>query len=126
MELNEHQQKVVEASETNILCIAPPGSGKTRVLVERAAHLIENKKVSPFELLLLTFTRKAAGEMRTRLVERIGNKAHNITIGTFHAVALSLIQRFGELIGLRPGRITVYGAWEQDYLLKEIAIELGI
>lgn len=126
MELNEKQKTVVEATDENILCIAPPGSGKTRVLVERAAHLIENRKVSPFELLLLTFTRKAAGEMRERLVERIGNKAHHITIGTFHAVALNLIQRFGELIGLRPGRITVYGDWETNYLLKEIAIELGI
>lgn len=126
MELNEKQKAVVEAIEDNILCIAPPGSGKTRVLVERAAHLIENKKVSPFELLLLTFTRKAAGEMRERLVERIGNKAYNIKIGTFHAVALGLIQRFGELIGLHPGRITVYGEWESSYLLKTIAIEMGV
>ncbi len=126
MDLNERQEAAVRASEQNILVVAPPGAGKTRVLVERAAHLIENKKVSPFELLLLTFTRKAAGEMRTRLVERIGNQAHHITIGTFHAVALGLIQRFGEFIGLRPRRITVYGAWEQGYLLKEIAIELGI
>ena len=126
MELNEKQKAVVEATEDNILCIAPPGSGKTRVLVERAAHLIENKKVSPFELLLLTFTRKAAGEMRARLLERLGNKAYNIKIGTFHAVALGLIQRFGEFIGLHPGRITVYGEWESSYLLKTIAIEMGV
>lgn len=126
MKLNEKQQKVVEAMEQNILCIAPPGSGKTRVLVERAAYMIEHRNVSPYEMLLLTFTRKAAGEMRERIEERIGFQAKNITIGTFHAVALRLIQRFGDSIGLRPGRITVYGDWETQYLLKDIAMELGI
>jgi len=126
MELNENQNKVVKAMEQNILCIAPPGSGKTRVLVERAAYMIEHRNVSPYEMLLLTFTRKAAGEMRARIEERIGFQAKNITIGTFHAVALRLIQRFGNQIGLRPGRITVYGDWETQYLLKDIAKELGI
>ncbi|OEU68472.1 MAG: hypothetical protein BBJ57_07280 [Desulfobacterales bacterium PC51MH44] len=126
MELNEKQRAVVEAMEQNILCIAPPGSGKTRVLVERAAHMIEKRKVSPYELLLLTFTRKAAGEMRARLEERIGFQAKNVTIGTFHAVALRLIQRFGTELGLRPGRITVYGDWETQFLLKDIAMELGV
>ena len=126
MELNVEQKAVVEAMERNILVISPPGSGKTRVLVERAAHMIEKRKVSPYELLLLTFTRKAAGEMRARIAERIGFQAKNITIGTFHAVALGLIQRFGDQIGLRPGRITVYGDWETQYLLKEVAMELGI
>lgn len=124
--LNEKQKAAAEATDKNVLVLAPPGAGKTATIVEHAAYLIEQRKSSPFELCLLTFTRLAAREMRTRLEKRIGRQAHKISISTFHSVGLSLIQRFGELIGLKPGRITVYGEFESSYLLKEIAIEMGI
>jgi len=126
MILNKYQQQATEATENNVLVIGSPGSGKTRVIVERVAYLIENSKTSPYELALFTFTRLAAKEMKTRIEERIGIQAQGITVGTFHSVGLSLIQRFGELIGLRPGKITVYSEFESSYLLKDIAKELGI
>ena len=126
MELNTEQKVAVEDNEhINVLVLAPPGSGKTRVIVERTAYLIEKKKVSPYEILLVTFTRKAAGEMRERLKERIGSQADNLTIGTFHATALKLLHQFGDLIGFKKNNSTVYGDWEERYLLKEVAMDLG-
>jgi len=123
--LSEEQQAAVETESVQALVLAGAGSGKTRVLTERIAHLIENRKVSPYEILSFTFTRKSAGEMRKRLEDRIGADAHKITMGTMHGVALNYLQRFGEMIGLRPGKITVYSSWEETYLLKDVAMELG-
>ena len=125
--LDDQQQAAVFTDSKKTLVLAGAGSGKTRVVVERIAHLIENKKVSPYEILALTFTRKAAGELRSRIEERIGGgKANHITIGTIHGVALKLLRRFGDLVGAKAQNITVYGGFEEEYLIKEIAIDLGI
>ena len=126
IQLDEQQQAAVYTDSPRALVLAGAGSGKTRVLVERVAHLIENKKVSPSEILALTFTRKAASEMRSRLEARIGGAANRVSIGTIHATALKLLHRFGDLIGMKPRAITVYGDFEEQYLIKEIAIDLGI
>ncbi|MDD1779025.1 MAG: ATP-dependent helicase, partial [Candidatus Helarchaeota archaeon] len=126
MNLDSQQQAAVLTESKKALVLAGAGSGKTRVVVERIAHLIENKKISPYEILALTFTRKAAQELRSRIEERVGNKAHHITIGTIHAVALNLLHRFGDLIGMKSRSITVYGGFEEEYLIKEIAIDLGM
>lgn len=123
--LNEQQEKAVKTDSKKVFCLASAGSGKTRVLIERIADLIENKNVSPYDIQAQTFTRKAAQEMVKRLEKRIGILAHKITVGTQHAVALNFIQKFGDLIGLRPEKITVYNQFESDYLLKDTAIELG-
>lgn len=125
MKLNIQQKKAVESESKQILLVAGAGSGKTRVLIERIAHLIENKNVSPYEICSFTFTRLAAKEMIERLEKRIGPGATNIIMGTQHSISLDFIQRFGDLIGLRPGKITVYNQWQSNYLLKDIAIELG-
>lgn len=125
MKLSQEQSNAVLTESENALCLAGAGSGKTRVLVSRINHLVENCKVSPYEILTCTFTRKAAGEMKERLEKSIGNKAHNVTIGTLHSVALKMIQRFGEMIGLNPGRIAVYSSWEEGILLKDVCKELG-
>ena len=126
IKLDEQQHAAVYTESPRALVLAGAGSGKTRVLIERIAHLVEDKKVSPTEILALTFTRKAAGEMRTRLEARLGNVANRISIGTIHATALRLLHRFGDLIGMKPKSITVYGDFEEQYLIKEIAIDLGI
>jgi len=126
MNLDPQQKEAVETSSPNALVLSGAGSGKTRVLVERIAWLIEHRKVSPYEILCLTFTRKAAGEMKARLEDRIGRKAHGVTMGTIHAVALGFLKRFGEFAGLRGKNLTVYSEWESDYLLREVAIDLGI
>ena len=126
MQLDSQQKAAVETESKKALVLAGAGSGKTRVLIERIAHLVENIKTSPFEILALTFTRKAAGEMKSRLEERIGHDAHRITMGTMHSIALKLIKRFGEIIGTKTKNVTIYSQWESDFLLKEVAKDMGL
>lgn len=126
IQLDPQQKEAVFTESKRALVLAGAGSGKTRVLVERIAHLIENNKVSSSEILALTFTRKAAGEMLSRLEARIGGAGQRISIGTIHATALNLLHRFGDLIGMKPRDITVYGERDETTLLKECAIDLGI
>lgn len=124
MDLDPQQQAAVETESSKALVIAGAGAGKTRTLIERISYLTNQKKVSPYEIMAFTFTRKAAQEMRTRLKEK---GARNIPVmGTMHAIALQMLRRFGENIGLRPSNITVYSEWESEYLLKEVASELGL
>lgn len=125
MQLSQEQSEAVYTESKTALCLAGAGSGKTRVLISRIQNLVENCQVSPYEVLCVTFTRKAAGEMMERLVTSVGGKAHNVTMGTLHSVALKMIQRFGEFIGLNPGKITVYSSWEEGVLLKDVCQELG-
>lgn len=123
--LSPEQRAAVETTSLKSLTLAGAGSGKTRVLIKRIQHLMEAEKVSPFEILAFTFTRKAAGEIKKRLEESVGSQAHRVTMGTMHGVALNMLQRFGEMVGLRPGKITVYSRWEEQFLLKDVAMELG-
>ena len=125
MKLSQEQQKVVKSKSKKLLCIAPAGSGKTRVMISRIEHLIKNRHVSLYDILCVTFTRKAASEIKDRLVKEIGTPATRITAGTMHGIALNYLQTYGELVGLKPGKITVYSQWEENYLLKDVAIELG-
>ncbi|MFW5970486.1 MAG: ATP-dependent helicase [Desulfovermiculus sp.] len=125
IQLDPQQKAAVETRAEKALVVAGPGSGKTRVITERCAHLIENYQVSPFEILCITFTRKGAQEMQERLVARLGNQAYKITIKTLHAFALHMINRHSELVGLRAP-ITVYSDFEEQYLLKEVAKEIGL
>ena len=123
--LDPDQLAAVTTKAGRALVLAGAGSGKTRVLTERIAYLIEECKASPSEIVAVTFTRKAAAEMRERLLKRIGNKAYGVTMGTMHALALVQLRRFGELLGLRPDNITVYSEWEEDFLLRQVATEMG-
>jgi len=125
MQLDYQQQAAVEAKSKAAMVLAGAGSGKTLVLVERIRHLIENERVSPHEIMAFTFTRKAAGEIKNRLRETIGEDAEKVTMGTMHSIALGMIHRFGYELGLRHDITTVYSQWESDYLLREVAIELG-
>lgn len=117
--LSTQQAAAVNTDSNRALVLAGAGSGKTRVLTARIRHLIKNK-ASPSEILAFTFTRKAAGEMKERLAD-----VHGVKMGTMHGVALSILQRFGEYASLRPGRITVYSPWEESYLVRDVAMELG-
>lgn len=126
MELDDQQLTAVTSNDKKVLVVAGAGSGKTRVLIERIAYLIEAKHVSPFEIMAFTFTRKAAGEIRERLETRIGTSAHKITAGTMHSIALQHLKRFGELIGWRPELITIYNEWETKFLMQEVADHIGI
>jgi DNA helicase-2/ATP-dependent DNA helicase PcrA len=126
MKLDRQQESAVITEAKKTLVIAGAGSGKTRVLTERIAYLIEAQKVSPYEILAFTFTRKAAGEIRERLETRLETKAGHITVGTMHAIALKMLHKFGNIIGLKAKQLTVYSQWETDYLLKDVAAEMGI
>ncbi len=92
--LNDLQQRAAESESESVMVIAGPGTGKTRVLIQRAAYLIEKKGVAPKSIAAVTFTQRAAAELRARLSERLGSKtAGKINVGTFHALALSLLQK---------------------------------
>ena len=125
MNLDTQQQAAIKTTSPRALVLAGAGSGKTRVLIERIAWLIETQKVSPTEIMAFSFTRKASGEIRDRLKERIGGKASGVQMGTMHGLALEFIHRFGEAIGLRPANVTVYGDWESGYLLADVAQEMS-
>lgn len=126
MNLDPQQEAAAYSSAPMVLCLAGAGSGKTRVVVERIAHLVHDCQVSPYEIMAVSFTRKASSELRHRIKERIGGAAGRIQMGTIHAIALRYLRRFGEMIGLRGQNLTVYSEWESEYLLREVAIDLGI
>jgi len=117
----------VRTASRRAMVLAGSGSGKTRVLTERIAYLIEKKKVSPWEIMAFSFTRKASNEIKDRLDARLlSTPTYAIAMGTMHSIALSYLRRFGDVIGLRASHLTVYSAWEEQFLLKEVARELGI
>jgi DNA helicase-2/ATP-dependent DNA helicase PcrA len=119
--LDPQQQAAVESTANKTMVIAGAGSGKTRVLIARIEHLL-SQGASPFEIVALTFTRKAAGEMKTRLEAAIGRKARHITMGTSHSIAAEMIRRYD------PDRAgnTIYGPIETDLVLKDVAMETGV
>lgn len=125
MELSQEQAQATYTKSNKALVIAGAGSGKTRVLTSRISWLINECQVSPYEISCFTFTRKAANEMKERLEKLIDTKVYNITMGTMHGVFLRFIQRFGEMVGLTPNKITIYSSWEEQFLLKDIALEMG-
>ena len=125
--LNEQQQQAVTAEDKKILCLAGAGAGKTRTVIERISYLINEKHVSPHEILAITFTRKAANELKQRLDRTVGPAAVNVDAQTIHSFCLHMFYRFGDFLGFRnPRTITVYDPWEENYLLRHVAAVLGI
>lgn len=123
-ELNEEQRKAVEAVEGPVMIIAGAGSGKTRVLTYRIAYLLK-QGVDPFRVLSLTFTNKAAAEMKERIIELIGGEARNLWMGTFHSVFARLLRREADKIGY-PQNFTIYDTDDSKALIKSITKELGL
>src|SRR5215213_513716 len=118
--LNPEQRQAVEATEGPVLVLAGAGTGKTRVLTTRIAHLIAAGKARPFDILAVTFTNKAAREMRERVSALIGPVAEGMQwLGTFHAVGTKILRRHAELVGLRSD-FTILGMDDQLRLLKQV------
>ena len=124
-ELNDSQRAAVETTEGAVMVIAGAGSGKTRVLTYRIAHLI-NKGVDPFNILSLTFTNKAAQEMKERIGKIVGfSDSRNIWMGTFHSVFSRILRSEAEKIGY-PKNFTIYDTQDAKNLIKTILKELGL
>src|SRR4249919_70620 len=123
-ELNDAQRAAVLTTEGPLLVIAGAGSGKTRVLTYRVGHLIRTCGVKPNEILAITFTNKAAGEMRERLTRMLGGTARAIWILTFHAACGRILRREAERLGYRS-TFTIYDDQDQVRLTKACLEELG-
>lgn len=123
-ELNEVQAQAVTNTDGPVMIIAGPGSGKTRVLTYRIAYLIQ-KGVDPFRILSLTFTNKAAAEMRERIQHIIGGEARNIFMGTFHSVFARILRMDAHKLGY-PTNFTIYDTDDAKNLLKGIIKEEGL
>ncbi len=122
--LNDPQREAVTHGDGPLMIIAGAGSGKTRVLTYRIAHLIANR-VDPFRILALTFTNKAAGEMRHRIEKVIGNEARNIWMGTFHSVFAKILRIEGHALGY-TSNFSIYDTDDSKSLLRSIIREMGL
>ena len=117
--LNPQQRQAVLATEGPVLVLAGAGSGKTRVLTERIAHLIREKGISPERILAFTFTNKAAGEMRSRVERLLGQRELPFWIGTFHATGLKILRREASHLGLKPN-FAIYDEDDAVRLIKDV------
>jgi DNA helicase-2/ATP-dependent DNA helicase PcrA len=118
--LNPEQREAVEAVEGPVLVLAGAGTGKTRVLTTRLAHILATGRARPWELLAVTFTNKAAREMRERITHIIGPSAEGLRwLGTFHSIAAQILRRHAELVGLKSN-YTILDTDDQERLLKQI------
>ena len=125
MALNEMQQLAVDTTEGPLLILAGAGSGKTTVLVNRVEHIISSHLATPWQVLAITFTNKAAGELRERLVSAIGEEANDIWAYTFHSCCSRILRRFGEKIGY-TNHFTIYDTDDSSRVMKQCQKQLGI
>jgi len=123
--LNDAQRGAVEAIDGPVLVLAGAGTGKTRVLTTRLAFTIATGRAFPSELLAVTFTNKAAREMRERLEALVGRAAEGVWLGTFHAIAARILRRHAEAIGFKPS-FTILDTDDQIRLLKQILLAENI
>ena len=117
--LNPEQAKAVTTTDGPLLILAGAGSGKTRVLAHRVAYLIGVKGVRPWQILAVTFTNRAAGELRERIIGLVGEPGRDVQAGTFHAICARVLRRDGAAIGINP-RFVIYDTDDQTTLMKQI------
>ncbi|HJE96237.1 MAG TPA: UvrD-helicase domain-containing protein, partial [Ligilactobacillus acidipiscis] len=115
--MNDKQAQAVQCIEGPLLIMAGAGSGKTRVLTHRVAYLIQEKNVLPWHVLAITFTNKAAREMRERVDQLLGEDASDIWVATFHALCVRILRREAEKIGFSRS-FTIASPSEQRTLMK--------
>lgn len=123
--MNDMQMQAICQTEGPVLILAGAGSGKTRVLTHRAAYLIEEKGVNPYHIMAITFTNKAAGEMRERIDDIVGYGSESIWVSTFHSACVRILRRYINRIGYDTN-FTIYDADDQKQLMKDICKRLQI
>ena len=123
--LNPAQREAVEAIKGPVLILAGPGSGKTKVITHRVAYLVKLCGVSPHHIMAVTFTNKAAREMRERLEQLLGQTAEALSLGTFHAICARILRREGKAIGL-DSSFVIYDEDDQLRLMKQVLEELNL
>jgi len=123
--LNPAQREAVEAIKGPVLILAGPGSGKTRVITHRVAYLVKLCGISPHHIMAVTFTNKAAREMRERLEHLLGQALEALTLGTFHAICARILRREGKAIGLESSFV-IYDEDDQLRLMKQVLEELNL
>ena len=123
--LNNEQKKGVFTTEGPVLILAGAGSGKTRVLTHRIAYLIEEKEVNPYHIMAITFTNKAAGEMRERVDKMVGYGSESVWVATFHSTCVRILRRYIDRLGYDTN-FTIYDADDQKTLMKDICKRLEI
>jgi DNA helicase-2/ATP-dependent DNA helicase PcrA len=123
--LNPEQARAVATADGPLLILAGAGSGKTRVLAHRVAYLIGVRGVSPWHILAVTFTNKAAAEMRERILGLVGEAGRDVAMGTFHALCARVLRRDGASIGVDP-RFTIYDQDDQVGLMRQVLRDLDL
>lgn len=123
--LNPEQRSAVFQTEGPVLILAGAGSGKTRVLTHRAAYLIEEKGINPYNIMAITFTNKAAGEMRERIDQLVGYGSESIWVSTFHSTCVRILRRYIERIGY-DNNFTIYDSDDSKSVMKDICKRLNI
>ena len=124
-QLNDVQRAAVEYTDGPCLIFAGAGSGKTRVLTHRIAYLLDKRRVAPWRILAVTFTNKAAGEMKERLREMVGDPARDLWVGTFHAMCVRMLRRDGAAIGVGRG-FTIMDATDQRSIVRDVLRDLDL
>ena len=123
--LNPAQREAVEAVEGAVLVLAGPGSGKTRVLTHRVAYLVREYGVPPWQIMAVTFTNKAAREMKERLYRLLGEQFRKLTIGTFHAICARILRQEAEAAGISP-QYVIYDSGDQLSLARQAIRALNL
>ncbi|MBD5560893.1 MAG: UvrD-helicase domain-containing protein [Clostridia bacterium] len=124
MELNDRQKEAVETTEGPVLVLAGAGSGKTRVLTERVAHLVSSGKAQPWEILAITFTNKAAAEMRERIAARVDFDTKGMWISTFHSMCVRILRTYADYLGY-TSNFVIYDSSDAERLMRGILEDVG-
>ena len=123
--LNPEQQEAVRTTEGPLLVLSGAGTGKTKVLTTRLAYILSKHKANPWECLVVTFTNRAAREMRERVEAIIGDVVNSVWLGTFHSICVKILRNHAEIVGLTPN-FTILGEDDQKRLLKQIMESQGV
>ena len=123
--LNPQQQEAVQHAGTPLLVVAGAGSGKTRVLTRRIAYLLAERNVAPYEVLAITFTNKAAGEMKDRVAELVGDRARSMWVSTFHSACVRILRKEAQLLGY-SNSFTIYDQSDSLRLITLVMRDMNL